>query len=495
MTDQSAFQSVLHQLRSEYEIVLTSHALAKTPNERQNVVVNESYDSLASQIQGALLKLGRSETCDKNNVASWFGRGALPGHPYLLAMLEAFFNTGHVGALTEEEFIHSYNVTAQQRGRAPFRPSMHRRASYVQRWRSLVFPAMDRLHLIPLFIQAEPSGNSTFDDLIIGSSNRRLLVAQPEWFCKLADQSGIIANTTNVDFNGDSDWSEFESRYGFLGLDRNSITKEAESVANFFANDMEDRARTYKIYNRPKLGVFGLNFIVPSDGPERQAVRLSLFETDYFSHKIFQSLIAKSIVNRPDLFRSLDSYPVIEDRLMNYFMTSLGINVNLISTYAGTRRLILGRLSNNNMHIANRGKFHLIANEGVNLDDMETNKDGKQEFSFTRALKRCLDEEVGLPPDRIRRVAIDGLFIVRENFELGIHLIVETDASPEDITRYRTMARDARREMRSELSTIELTYGGLSDFVENQAGGLDKLSYYLPTLLDALIIREERRRE
>ena len=493
MTDRSAFQTALHRLRAGYENVLSRRAQIESKGKRGNSVVRESYETLASEIQGSLEKLDRAECCDKNNVASWFGRGVLPGHAYLLAMLDSFFENGHVGDLSEEEFIHAYNVTAEQRGRAVFRPSQHARATDVQRWRNLVFPAIDRIHLIPLFIQSEPFIETGFTDMKVELSDQRLLVAQPDWFHEVGKRSGFATNEINVGLDGENDWREFEARYGFLGLDRASIMKEADKFARFIANDLDDPSRPYKIYNRPKLGVLGLNFLVPADGRERQAVKLRLFETDYFTHKTFQGLITRVLEDRPDCFDSLDTYPVTNGQLLNYFSTSIGINISLVSTYTGVRRLILGRLSNNNMNFPDRGKVYLVANEGVNLDDLEMTGEGIKRFSLTRSIERCLDEEAGLPRNRILRASIEGLFIVRKNFELGIHIVVETDASPEDIRRYRTLARDARRELRSNLFAVDLDYGSLCNFIEYEAGGLDQMAHYLPALIDAVLVREEKR--
>lgn len=175
------------------------------------------------------------------------------------------------------------------------------------------------------------------------------------------------------------------------------------------------------IYNERK---FGIDNIRETRFREKEniGIEIDLFETDYFTHRVFRSIYQElKEINHPIKLADRDNY-------LQYrpFLTSFGINTLLICKGESGKEIVLSKRSSR-VH-GNTSRYHITMNEGLSLVD----KDIFGTISIENLCKRGLKEELGIDENLFKYIsksAFYDLFLEKNKFEIGITSVVVMDIS------------------------------------------------------------------
>jgi hypothetical protein len=197
------------------------------------------------------------------------------------------------------------------------------------------------------------------------------------------------------------------------------------------------------IFNGKKYGVYNLRFTRFGE-EESPGVEVDLFETDYFTHKVFRSIYHELKSKGHEIARAN------ADTFLKYrpFFTSFGVNCLVICDGGRGKEVVLSKRS---ARVAGgRSLYHITMNEGLS----RTDKDPFGKVDIELCFKRGLLEELGIDENIYQlsvKSAFYDFFLEKNNFEIGVSSVFELELDFEkDIAPL--IARDKQLEVDSFLS-------------------------------------------
>jgi len=222
----------------------------------------------------------------------------------------------------------------------------------------------------------------------------------------------------DTSFSEGSDFKEISKECEITELPE-LIEEARQSVADHFIN-----AKNGAYFNKGKYGVWDIKFTQRYGKKEERHLKISLYETDYFTHKVMRQVYKK--VHNKYIFPS----DVDVEYLHKYraFLTSFGVNaLVMLNDKKRGNIIILSERSILASETNQTNTYHITMNEGLNQDDID-NYEGK--IRISNCLERGLWEELGLDNDIYAQKMTSefhDLFLVRNVFEVGISASVFID--------------------------------------------------------------------
>lgn len=188
--------------------------------------------------------------------------------------------------------------------------------------------------------------------------------------------------------------------------------------ARLIESELFFHRRGNRHFNSKKVGVRSVNFDRRGDD-EQARLQLSVYRTDYFTHCVMQRVIKRLIddkVVNPDVVEG--NVSILNDRWYP-FMTSLGLNVFLLTDL--NRKIVLARRSAN-VAGDQASRLHVSMNEGFSAIDFDKRRAGVGSITVENCFRRGMDEELGFAEynKRLGDVSVYDLFLVRANFQVGL---------------------------------------------------------------------------
>lgn len=242
-------------------------------------------------------------------------------------------------------------------------------------------------------------------------------------------------------------------------------------------------------FNNRKYGVSHISrFERTENMAEEPVLRMELYVTDYFTHRVMKDVCKKLAVTHANYIRDLDYGSIQEERIL---FTSLGIN--LILCEKGEKILLTSR-STNAAETYKRHSYSLSVIEGVSLSDYDTfNQSVKVQYTVFRGLQ----EELGVDDSYIRMDTLRfyDLFVNPTNLEMGLSCSLELKKDyslTQDIVKLH--GKDEQLEV-SGKKVVEIS--SLEAFIENNMAGMlpqavHTLCVYLETMGIFLLDRMHR---
>ena len=196
-----------------------------------------------------------------------------------------------------------------------------------------------------------------------------------------------------------------------LGIDHLHEMIE-ESRRKIFGQFLHQENGCY--YNNAKYGVSDISsFERTEDMSELPLLRITLFTTDYFTHRVMKDVCKTLTKNDPSFFRPGDCRNIGDRKIL---FTSLGIN--LILSDAGGNVLLTSR-STNASESYQLHRYSLSVIEGVSLSDYDTYKNT---VSVSLTVLRGLQEELGVGESylKVDSLKFYDMFVNPNNLEMGL---------------------------------------------------------------------------
>ena len=242
-------------------------------------------------------------------------------------------------------------------------------------------------------------------------------------------------------------------------------------------------------FNNGKYGVSHISrFERTENMAEEPILRMELYVTDYFTHRVMKDVCKKLAVTHANYIRDLDYGNIQEERIL---FTSLGIN--LLLSEKGERVLLTSR-STNAAETYRRHNYSLSVIEGVSISDYDTfNQSVKVQYSVFRGLQ----EELGVDDSYIQMDSLRfyDLFVNPKNLEMGLSCSLELKKDyslKQDIVKLH--GKDEQLEV-SGKKIVEVS--SLETFIVNNMAGMlpqavHTLCVYLETMGVFLLDRMHR---
>jgi len=229
------------------------------------------------------------------------------------------------------------------------------------------------------------------------------------------------------------------------------IEKHRKIVGEKFINSEDGM-----LFNSKKYGVFNINFTRFGED-EKPGVEIYLFETDYFTHRVFRSIYHELKSQNHEIVKA-NAHNFLQYRP---FLTSFGINTLLITEGTKGKEIVLSKRSPKIN--TQKPMYHITMNEGLSITD----KDPFGQIDLELCFKRGLLEELGINEKLYNlsvRSAFYDVFLEFNNFEIGLSSMLEMELNFfKDIEPL--IARDKVLES-SYFITIPLRQKEISKFVE-----------------------------
>jgi len=229
------------------------------------------------------------------------------------------------------------------------------------------------------------------------------------------------------------------------------IEKHRKIVGEKFINSKEGL-----LFNAKKYGIFSLNFTRFGEN-EEPGVEMDLFETDYFTHRVFRS-IYHELKGQGHQIANANAHNFLQYRP---FFTSFGINTLLICEGDQGKEIILSKRSTKVN--TQKSMYHITMNEGLSTTD----KDPFGKIDLELCFKRGLLEELGITEklyNLSKRGSFYDFFLEFNNFEIGLTSVLETELNFEKDIK-PLVARDKILES-FEFVAIPLKQKKIKRFVE-----------------------------
>jgi hypothetical protein len=252
-------------------------------------------------------------------------------------------------------------------------------------------------------------------------------------------------------FDGSSCFKDLENITGIKNL-RSLIEKHRLIVGSKFIE-----AKEGMLFNSKKFGIYNLSFTRFGE-QEKPGAEIDLFETDYFTHRVFRSI-----------FHDLkdQNHEIINVNAQNFlkykpFFTSFGINTVLITEGDKGKEIILSKRSTKVN--TKESMYHITMNEGLSITD----KDPFDKVDLELCFKRGLLEELGIT-EKLYALSVRGsfydFFLEFNNFEIGLSSVLEMEINFEKDIK-PLVARDKALES-SHFISIPLKQKEIQKFVKN----------------------------
>ncbi|WP_226086131.1 hypothetical protein [Mesobacillus sp. S13] len=306
------------------------------------------------------------------------------------------------------------------------------------------------------------SANPCFEKSAIETklTDKELYISFPsELLSKVKENDPGFEVYTNHSFNGKDDFQDLAQRTEISDLVE-LIEKHRYIVASHFVT-MSEGCK----FNRSKLGVYNFVSRKSSDEHENPCVKLDLFKTDYFTHRVFRS-IYNELKERNHPISKVKT--VDELRKYNAFTTSLGINAFIFMESAQGESIIFSRRSVNAAYSENYLKYNSSIMEGVSLTDYDRNDNV---VSLRLGLEKGLMEELGvstayLTTLNIRDIEFCDFFLERNYFEIGVTASIEISGVFEETIK-DLPAKDKELEV-DKLIAVQRRKKIIEEFIKNE---------------------------
>ena len=252
-------------------------------------------------------------------------------------------------------------------------------------------------------------------------------------------------------FNGKNEFSDIQEKTGIENLNK-LIEEHREIVAQHFVESSNGLK-----FNGQKYGIFDLKFTRFGKNENPGAV-ITLFKTDYFTHRIFRSIYHQLKSENHEIKNST------ADNFLKYnpFLTSFGLNTVLICHGEKGKEVVLSKRSGR-VH-GDKSRYHISMNEGLS----QTDKDAFGKVDLELCFRRGLMEEIGIDNNIYQlasRTAFYDFFLEKTNFEVGLTSAIEIDA-PFHANIEPLIARDKAFET-DKFEVIPMATKHLKLFVDN----------------------------
>lgn len=237
------------------------------------------------------------------------------------------------------------------------------------------------------------------------------------------------------------------------------IEKHRIIVGEMFLSDLD---KAFSIFNAKKFGIYSIKNKRLNDN-EDAGLHIKFYETDYFTHKVFRS-IYKELKDSGHEISQMSTYPQEGLDHLRPFMTSFGVNSFILAkTNEGEKGIVFSKRSPRTSNTL-ESIWHVTMNEGLSFTDLE----GK-DISLVNCLHRGLKEELGIGQEHHKLIVekkFFDLFLVKDNFEVGITSIVEMKTTMDVINNLHSIAKDSVLETEG-LRMVNFNKKELIDFTNN----------------------------
>jgi hypothetical protein len=228
-------------------------------------------------------------------------------------------------------------------------------------------------------------------------------------------------------FNGGTDFQDIIQETGISNL-KELIEKHRRKVAYDF---LEKKNGCY--FNGRKYGVYSIDGYGRVGENETPILELTVFDTDYFTHKVFRSIYEELKQQEAPITKAS------KDDLFKYraFMTSLGLNVYVITDSPSGDMVLISRRSSSASETRGLKPYNSTVMEGLSQTDLDSQT---MEISIKKTLHRALYEELGIPLNYHDKhestVHFYDIFLERNYFEIGLtasiklNMVYEQDIEP-----------------------------------------------------------------
>lgn len=300
----------------------------------------------------------------------------------------------------------------------------------------------------------------SYDHIQIKKCNRSLFLAFPiEAQTKIKKKYPDFVFHENQSFDGESNFSDIVKETGMSDL-LERIDRHKLIIANKFVNQ-EDGC----LFNAQKFGIykFSTNRVGEHEEP---SVRVDLFQTDYFTHRVFRSVYQElkeeghpiSKINQKNITTSLRKYRA--------FLTSFGLNAYLITDSRQGESIIFSKRSENAAYSENQFKYNSTVMEGITEADYSVSED---KLLLQSIIERALFEELGIAQDHFSRYDTEmgycDFFLENNYLEIGMTAYIKMDAVFEESIR-DLPAQDKELEI-SQLTPVRLNKREIEQFINN----------------------------
>ena len=227
----------------------------------------------------------------------------------------------------------------------------------------------------------------------------------------LSEQKSVFR--TDESFNGTSNFEDLAELTKIPNLPT-LINKHRILVGEKFLHAEEGM-----LFNAKKYGIFNLNFTRFGE-TEQPGVEIDLFETDYFTHRVFRS-IYQELKEDGHTIQNVTAHNFLQYKP---FFTSFGINTLLITEGVNGKEIILSKRSQ--QINTKKSMYHITMNEGLSSID----KDPFDKIDLELCFKRGLLEELGIT-EKLYNLSVRGsfydFFLEFNNFEIGLTSVLEME--------------------------------------------------------------------
>lgn len=320
-------------------------------------------------------------------------------------------------------------------------------------------------------------------------------VPAPEWFrdwasTPLPDGSLPYEINDPIDFSGDPALSDLTQYYPYEEI-LELIDHHAEIYARAVHNAHNDPRITSLPYNKPKTGLMRWEQHIPSGSDERAYLRITPYQTDYFTNRVSLAVMKEIRSRRPEIFSDLNNFPAAKNMNLSYFTTSLGLNLVVVTADSDGQYFHMAQLTSNIGNANQQNKLHISANEAMNLDDIRTGG----LIDYRMWVERALSEELGIvevESDHASEKIIEDVIFMECSMEMTNYepylsgvVFLNIDSARLNMLM-KTNARDARREI-TKLHRFPYTRAGMMDVLINSENGSAGFTTYSLNILNMII--------
>ena len=265
-------------------------------------------------------------------------------------------------------------------------------------------------------------------------------------------------------FGGNSDFSEMGEELGLRNFPL-LIEESRNQVAKAFVD-----GRNGWHFNAAKYGIWDINFACKQGERELRSLQMSLYDTDYFTFNVMQSIYRK--MRQDDQYQDIVK-DMTEDltpaKLHRYraFLGALGVNALVILDDPKLGKVcVFAERSSMAADSKGKGTYHITMNEGLTLSDKDA-FEGRVRLS--NCLNRGLWEELGLTTDELAgqmTAMFRDLFLVKSSYQLGISATVQlTQMSFIELFQKVECAKDRKLEV-GRLEPVGMDSDALEEFFQ-----------------------------
>jgi hypothetical protein len=227
----------------------------------------------------------------------------------------------------------------------------------------------------------------------------------------------------DLSFNGKNDFQDLIQQTGITNL-IDLIEKHRYIIANEFLNKQNGFH-----FNGEKFGVFNLSTFNSVGKDERASISLSVFNTDYFTHRVFGSIYGElAQLNHPITRGELEDI-----NRYNCFNTSFGVNTLVVVDSPEGEKALLCERAVHSSNTTKKGLFHVTVNEGLSQTDWDPYY---KSIDLKECLERGIYEELGLTQEDLNEfqanICFYDVFLERNRFELGITSSIKLNTTFEE---------------------------------------------------------------